>query len=40
MNITKQHYKVIICPCTWWKWHTLFSILNTELAFKRVLIPS
>jgi len=23
MNITKQHYKVIICTCTWWKWHTV-----------------
>jgi len=20
MNITKQHYKVIICTCAWWKW--------------------
>jgi len=40
MKITKQRYKVINCTCTWWKWHTLYSIMNTELAFKRLFIPS
>jgi len=27
MNITKQHYKEILCICTWWKWRTLYSIM-------------
>jgi len=38
MNITKQHYKVILCTCKWWKWHTLYSMMHTELAFKILFI--